>query len=361
MLLNHVAFLRTGCAIFDAAIQRRRLRGLLLIAGLTLASCGANAGELLSASQTREPGRLTLILENDALAPPANDRWYTHGFALSYLSAPITGWDWLFPSAAESPAAHRSRRYEFVLGQSIFTPENTRLVPPDPRERPYAGWLYAGLGLYQETNRNSLEHIELLVGVVGPASLAEEVQTSFHNVLGQRTSQAWSYGLRNEPGFVLSYERKWRVDFPLAGSVGVDLIPELGASFGNVFTYGQAGLMVRLGQNLRADYGPARIRPALSGTAWFDATQLQSPFGWYVFIGAQGRAVARDIFLDGNTFLASASVDKNPLVADLSAGVSAFWRDLFKLDFVVTWRSKEFAGQREAHAFGGVNASFRLP
>lgn len=337
------------------------MRRGLLTAAIVFACGSAPAGEWLAPYAPPEPGRLTLILENDALAPPANDRWYTHGAALSYLSAPITGWDWIFPSTAENPAAHRSRRYEFVLGQSIFTPENTRLVPPDPRDRPYAGWLYTGLGLYQETNRSSLEHIELLVGVIGPASLAEEVQTAFHSALGQRTSQAWSYMLRNEPGFVLSYERKWRIDFPLSGALGIDLIPELGASFGNVFTYGQAGLMVRLGRNLKADYGPARIRPALSGTTWFDPAQLQGPFGWYVFIGAQGRAVARDIFLDGNTFADSASVEKNPLVADLSAGISAFWRDLFKLDFVVTWRSKEFAGQRQAHAFGGVNASFRLP
>ena len=119
--------------------------------------------------------------------------------------------------------------------------------------------------------------------------------------------------------------------------------------------------MLRLGQNLNADYGPARIKPALSGTTWFDPSQLQGPMGWYIFVGAQGKAVARNIFLDGNTFVASPSVTKETLVADLSGGVSFFWADLAKVDFVLTWRSKEFVGQPEPDRYGGVNISVKLP
>ena len=60
---------------------------------------------------------------------------------------------------------------------------------------------------------------------------------------------------------MLSYERKWRFDRPLTDSVSVNFIPEVGATFGNVYTYGQVGALLRIGQNLEADYGPARIRP----------------------------------------------------------------------------------------------------
>ena len=315
----------------------------------------------------QESGRFTLIEENDALMPRPTDRWYTQGLELNYLSAPIawTGVAAFLPSSYLDPGSFRTQRFELVLGQSIFTPENLRLNPPDPRDRPYAGWLYAGAGLYQETDRHSLDHLQLLVGVIGPAALGEQVQNGFHDVISglnsQVTAAGWGSQLKNEPGVVLTYEHKWRWGTPLGGGFAVDIIPGVGATVGNVFTYGEAGAIVRFGQNLNADYGPARIKPAMSGTTWFDPSQLQGPVGWYVFVGGAGRAVARNVFLDGNTFVGSARVTKEPLVGDLTGGVSVFWADVAKLDFVLTWRSKEFVGQPEAERYGGVNLSFKLP
>jgi lipid A 3-O-deacylase len=351
------------------------LRRLVLIALALLGCSGASAADLSPAPEPRpvarepvfvpspESGRITIIEENDALVPKPTDRWYTQGLQLSYLSAPIgtTALDWLFPTTFTNPTAPRTRRYEIVVGQTIFTPENTKLNPPDPRDRPYAGWLYAGLGWYQETNRSTLDHLEVQLGVVGPAALAKEMQTSFHQLLGQNSSQVWNFQLRNEPGIVVSYDHKWRLGMPLGGGLAIDAIPEFGGSIGNVYTYGEAGLMLRFGSNLNADYGPPRIRPALSGTTWFDRTQLDGPVGWYLFGGVQGRAVARNIFLDGNTFTNSARVSKHVFVGDVSTGASLFWLDWAKLDFVLTWRSAEFAGQTEASRYGGFNLSFKLP
>jgi hypothetical protein len=65
--------------------------------------------------------------------------------------------------------------------------------------------------------------------------------------------------------------------------------------------------------------------------------------------------------LDGNTFATSPSVTKETFVGDLSGGLSVFWSDLAKLDFVLTWRSKEFVGQSEPSRYGGINLSFKLP
>src|SRR5262249_12080131 len=153
-------------------------------------------------------------------------------------------------------------------------------------------------------------------GVVGPAAMGGITQNTFHQFVGKTTSLGWKNELKNEPGFILSYERKWRFEAPLFGNFGMDVIPEAGASGGNILTYADVGAMVRIGQNLRADYGPNRIRPSLSGTAWFDPAQLDGPLGWYVFFGSQGRAVGHNIFLDGNSWASSPSVSKKPLVAD---------------------------------------------
>jgi lipid A 3-O-deacylase len=351
------------------------LRRLALIGLLLLGGRSALAADLVTPVPPLEPartatapaaqaGRITIIEENDALIYSPTDRWYTQGFEAHYLSTPIatgTGADLLLPGTFLDPGSFRTRRFDLLFGQQMFTPVDLHRNPPDPTDRPYAAWLYGGFGLLQETDRWKLDHFELQLGVVGPAALGKQVQDGFHGLLAQISPPGWAYQLKNEPGIVVSYERKWRFGLPLGGGFSVDAIPEVGASVGNVYTYAEAGTLFRFGQNLNADYGAVRMRPALSGTTWFDPTQLNGPLGWYVFVGGQGRAVARDIFLDGNTWQTSPSVEKVPLVGDLTAGFSVFWADLFKLDAVFVWRTKEFVNQSTMDRYGGFNVTFKLP
>jgi lipid A 3-O-deacylase len=338
-----------------------RLVGLIVFA-LMLAATPAKANE----------GRITVTEENDSLFS-RDDRHYTQGIRFSYLSSRVTpgeNWEWPFRQFSQflpvfetdGPAV---RKYDWtVLGQSMFTPTNIAVTTPSPSDRPYAGWLYTGVGLLQETalpKHHRLENLELLLGIVGPGSLAAETQNDWHQFIGAGPARGWSHQLKNEPGLVLSYERKWRFQQPLDHGLTVDAIPEAGISGGNVLTYGQVSGLLRFGSNLGADYGPTHIRPSLSGTGWFNKEQLEGDWGWYFFAGAQGRAVARNIFLDGNSFASSPRVDKKPLVGDLMIGASVFWSDMAKLDLTFTKRSKEFYSQSgHADLFSGVNASLRF-
>jgi hypothetical protein len=54
----------------------------------------------------------------------------------------------------------------------MYTPRDITLANPPLDDRPYAGWLYATLGLGVETGRQ-LDQLALSLGVVGPESLAE--------------------------------------------------------------------------------------------------------------------------------------------------------------------------------------------
>ena len=322
-------------------------------------------------SDQRDSGRIIVIEENDKFAS-SHDRHYTQGLRAAYVSGFVTpdgAWDqpfgWLADNVPIFAGADRHRKYEWtVIGQNIFTPTNTARANPSPKDSPYAAWLYTGVGLLQETTHESyhtLENVELLAGVVGPAALGGVTQNDFHQFVGTTSSEGWKNQLHNEPGLVASYERKWRVQQPLIGGLVVDAIPELGVSVGNILTYGEAGGIVRFGQNLAADYGVDRIRPSLSGTGWFDSSQLDGAPGWYVFFGAQGRAVGRNIFLDGNSFTSSPSVDKKTLVADIVGGASLFWSSAARFDFTITQRTKEFCGrQGRADRFGSLTFSVGL-
>jgi hypothetical protein len=323
-----------------------------------------------TAAQATDYGRIQLLEENDSIYS-WDDRYYTQGFEFGYLSPDVPGgsqwhrpFDWLSGDSILSPFAKNSsqrwRHYEVLFGQSIFTAHDISLPDPPEGDRPYAGWLYAGVGMDQDTEHKRLDHLELLAGVVGPDAQGRLVQNDWHQFIGIGTAHGWDHQIHNEPGFMLSYERKYRFWTPLFLGQEVDAIPEIGATVGNVMTYGETGITLRFGENLRADYGQARIRPATSGTQYFNGDVMESDFGYYFYVAAQGRAVGRNIFLDGNTFRDSDSVDKKPLVGDVSAGLALFWSENFRLDGSVTYRTKEFDGQDGNTLLAGFNIGFGL-
>lgn len=319
-----------------------------------------------------QSGVFNVELEND-LWGSGKDNHYTHGTRFSYLSgeglsdfekslkARISSYlpDFLVPD---------SRRISFVLGQNIFTPNDITQFELNPNERPYAGWLYTGVGFVAEKKtgkRPFLDNLEINIGVVGPGAFAEETQTQVHRIIGSPLPQGWNNQLENEPGIVIFYERKW----PLRPDVSLDLIPKIpwtdigfdftpsaGFALGNVYTFFSAGGVLRIGNDLPNDYGPPRVRPGLSGSGFF---KPRNKFTWYIFGGVEGRAVGRNIFLDGNTFAYSHSVDKKTLVGDFQAGLVVTLFREFRLGFTNVFRTREFDGQAEADEFGSINFSFR--
>ena len=315
-----------------------------------------------------DQNRIGLLEENDSLYFNS-DKHYTQGLRLSDL-APDLGAksDWNDPFdfvgaiapvfAAAGTDVPRSRRYALLLGQSLFTPKNLALTDPSQHDRPYAGWLYGGVSLLQENNKSMLENLEIDLGMVGPAAVGKQVQNNFHQLIGVGEAKGWRDQIQNEPGIMISYERLWRLKLIGAGADGVDVVPQVGATVGNVFTYGDIGGMVRIGKNLDADYGPVRVRPALSGTDYFDADGLDSNLGYYFFFGVQGRAVGRNVFLDGNSFRTSPNVTKKVLVADIEGGLSVFWSSKIRLDLSVVRRTAEFEGQHSPDEIGTAAVAF---
>lgn len=80
--------------------------------------------------------------------------------------------------------------------QLIYTPRNISLVPPDKNDYRYAGALAITHTLYSynPVKKYSLQ-TELVTGVMGPPSLAEETQTFFHHVINYRLPAGWDYQL----------------------------------------------------------------------------------------------------------------------------------------------------------------------
>lgn len=319
-------------------------------------------------------------VENDMFAS-GDDRHYTNGVRFSYLAKAspcvsevcLDGLIKDFASLVPGFGRGEEKRVSYSFGQNMYTPEDISLSGLQTNERPYAGWLYGGLGFVtKDTFRrtpsriyNQIDSFEINIGIVGPASGAGFTQRAWHKIFDLQRPNGWANQLRNEPGIILTYERVWQFKrkarfIPMFET---EFAPSVGAALGNVYTHAAAGFRIRMGANLPDDYGPPRIRPSLPGSDYF--IPKVHNYGIYGFAGVEGRAVARNIFLDGNTFRDSHSVRKKHFVGDLQVGLALVGPEQgflppFRFSYTHILRSKEFKGQSRADQFGSFNLSFNF-
>ncbi|WP_105102894.1 lipid A deacylase LpxR family protein [Microbulbifer pacificus] len=299
-------------------------------------------------------GSLSLQLENDSF-DGASDADYTQGLRLSYTSDSAPGW---MTSLLPDRYRERELRAQYILGQAIFTPYEIFEAELLEYDRPYAGWLYLGAGLHSvnlmpESRLAVAERFEVTVGIVGPSSGAESAQRSFHRVLQTYDVNGWDNQLKDEATLMLSYARKWAHIQPLGESgLNVELSGTLGGNLGNVNTQLMSGVGLRVGRDLFSSVGVNALAPA---TAAPDGG-MGSDAGWYLFSDFQVRFVNRDIFLDGNSFKESHSVEKEPWVGEWRMGL-VFSTGPLHWSLYHARRSQEFVDQYADVQFSGIGLS----
>jgi lipid A 3-O-deacylase len=313
-----------------------------------------------------DKGVFSIVVENDSLSSGA-DRNYTSGIKLAYVSQVDEVPGFLRPTRGLTQAITGSDPdfWGIAFGQSIFTPEDISANPAPPDQHPYAGWLYMQIMVGAEEDRPGnlepryLDTYELELGITGPSALGEESQRGIHEFLGAPDPQGWDSQLNDEVAFAVSFDRRWRPPWAQLstdiGGLEFDLTPSAGVSLGTLRTEARVGVAARIGWRLDNDYGPPRVRPSLSGIEHFSG----GPLSWQIFAGVQARAVAHNLFLDGNTFEDSASVDRNPYVGDFQTGFAISAGD-WRLAYTYVWRTEEFETQPTRQDFGALALSVRL-
>jgi lipid A 3-O-deacylase len=325
----------------------RRRATLLLAAALGIAP---------TVTQADEASGLFVRIDNDVFT--GTDREYTNGVQVGSTSATVESFDaagfapslrwandklrWLQPKGFEE------NNVTWTIGQRMFTPRE-RFEEPDPRDRPYAGLLFAGL-TYNGRDRQSLRSTSLDVGIVGPSALAEQTQNRVHEATGVDQFLGWDHQLNDEPVFRILHERFRRWDIQPTRRFG-DVIAHYGGSIGNLSTFANAGAELRLGKSLPDNFGTATTLAYGQDTAptrWGGSPSRLSIHG---FVALDARVVLHDITLDGNTWRDSASVDREPYVAELALGVALTWRE-WQATLGTVYRTKEYETQEREASFG---------
>lgn len=307
---------------------------------------------IVAAAAPAGPWSLTVRTENDL--PVNSDRYYTNGASISFAHC-TDDRDCLWPQLLRLPGLNQTGLLAngFDLGQVMVTPADTARPTPDPKDRPYAGLLFAGVS-WQRLAGNSYAALKLITGVVGPPSLAEQTQKAVHRAMGIAQPRGWDHQLHTEPILNAVYEQRRRVGgWGHRDGWGGDNLLVGGAMLGNVLTQAYVQVQARAGWRTPPDFGTSLIR----GIGALPPARDAAPWGAHVFLGAGGLAVARNLTLDGNTFRSSPRVDREPVVPVAEAGLVVRSRAWQLTASWVTW-GREFDAQVRHSEFGAVSFSY---
>jgi lipid A 3-O-deacylase len=349
--------------------MRRFLSSAVLVASslaLALIPASARAGS----ADDHRLASFQFYTENDTyLRSRTTDEYYTNGIRLAWIRNPnvVSNPEWterLVEKWCEiglCPDVPPDIGYGHALGQNMYTPDSIIDPNPQPDDRPWAGYLYYSWlvsATFPSQNENGNDEpvqslFELQVGLVGPGAGARWAQTTIHRWIDSPKPLGWSNQLKNEPTANLIY--LWRKKI---GSQSLDVVPHWGAALGNVQTYANAGATVRLG------YGITSFPQLIMAPTNNDSPQI-GPVEAYLFAGGDGRFVAHNIFLDGNTFRSGPESDihREKFVIDWKAGAAVRYK-AWRFDYTYVKRSEEFdppSGRAEgAHRFGSIALSYNL-
>lgn len=288
----------------EFAVRKTRIAGAIPRYGM---SAGLNALSLPKGGISNV-NDLRLEMENDYFTfwiPPAQrpDEDYTNGLRVSFeRNEPLRGLGVLSPNRpscrAEAPASECALA-RIEIGQEIYTPiddsySNLKF------DRPYAGWLYGNYTGHILSDRQD-RSIGISLGVIGPQSLAEQVQTAFHSLFPwYRHPNGWEKQLSFEPGVVVSAARRYLVGGWSRRADYIQIIPEWKLSAGNVLAGASAKGTVRFGYQLPHPWNARQNGRRL--------------FGAYALGAIREDLVLHDIFLDGNTFRGHSQVTRVPWI-----------------------------------------------
>ena len=304
----------------------------------------------------------SVVSENDKYFA-GTDRHYTNGLKFTWLGETDLNKSRQFVQTATRfipwmDPEHKDWHYKvgFALGHNTYTPTDTDTPTLLPNDRPYAGWLYGSILLHAQLD-DQLRLVELSLGVIGPSALGRQFQNNWHDIIDVPHAEGWANQLHDEPGLQLSWERRyrtWQWNEAEGTQLGVDLVLRHRISVGNVGVHAAGGAVVRVGWRMPADFGADLIRPG-GGNMANDGGPAR--FSAYTYVSGEVRVVGRDLFLDGNTWRHSHSVDKRPVVADFSLGFVLHW-PRFQIAYTQNYRTKDYYGQLRRDVFGSLGFSF---
>ena len=313
---------------------------------LILLSCFIGSQSVFSQSHVNEIGIQT---DNDSYLAQGSDRYYTDGIFIYYNHA-------LQVKNSDS-AVLRNKVLGFEIGQKIFNPQSGYVPSRVFVDRPFAGYLYAGITLNFLFKNESNIKIGAQLGVVGPASQAEQVQTFVHKNFGFYEPGGWQYQIQNEAELNLSAQ----YNKLLARGPWIDISLLSYVNLGNGFTGAGLGPLIRAG-SFNQLFNSVSTQSTVINQ---DNASALHPHELFFYYKPLFNYVAYDATIQGGLFDTHNSnsleitLNREPFVFSQQFGV-AFTSRRFVIDAAAIFHSIDVKEMKRSHQWGSVTALYRF-
>lgn len=306
----------------------------------------------------------SLVFENDAFF--RDDEQYSHGLFLnwgySHVDA-LNAQNLPFWIASLAQKTHLTTRYKtnkskqyaisYGFGQALQTAVDITVDELLEEDSPYVGLLAWEVNLLAYDALVS-DEAGMIIGAVGPIALGEFSQTFAHKIMGATEPQGWDNQINNELVLRIQARRTWRVYESQFLNGEFDFLTGIDGGIGNLRSDLSTGVAIRFGQQLRKNFLSASVFPVQK----FNGLN-NSAYGWYLFANASATYVANDIFMNGNTFEDSHSVDLIHPQGAISLGFMANIYD-FSILYTILYLSDEYQNQRKSSRFGSLVLTYHF-
>ena len=275
------------------------------------------------------PVILRVIFDNDIF--DNTDYYYTNGIRFELV----------LPFAGQSPVNKillgiKSSDFGFggfSITQNIYTPVNPETNEIDYGDRPFAAYLT--IGQFRETyqlERKLQIKSALDLGVMGPSSMGETVQSSIHYL----EPTGWKYQLQNS--FLINYYIN--IEKGLYSSPNLEINIAGQANVGTLYNKLGGGLNFRLGSFMPVYRGPTTFCNYTGKKQW----------QYWFFMSGTTSFVAYDATLQGGLFdnkspYVIANSELNRMIFKASAGLAVYYYR-FGVEMENFYLTPEFEGAR---------------
>ncbi len=252
----------------------------------------------------REVAKYRFEFDNDIVF--GSDNAFTNGWSFQMHSPVADDWDslqgvsqWVKDFGGWIPSLSGpdlKYRVSGSLGQVIQTPNDIEAANNIENDFPYAGIL-AFQGSWIAFNDETFKGFEVVLGVTGRPSLAEQTQNFVHFVTDSVIAEGWDNQLKEEPVLNFNYMRKTK----FYNTDSMDMSISGLAAVGTMFTLADIRLETRYGVNRPRGfaYSPDSIGRSMIYDATLSPTDSKSA-SYYTTLIIGVAAVGHKIMLDGN-------------------------------------------------------------
>ena len=173
------------------------------------------------------------------------DRWYSHGLRLEFFQTTTNQSKFILDRFFARVGGDATDTYGWGFSHVFTTPSDITKNLPDLWDYPYAGQLFFTRTLHSSNPRSKTSiQSELSIGLLGPASMARELQVFVHKKINDELPMGWNSQWEND--LIINYTSA--IEQQLVEKRWFDLIVGARVAAGSSLIAGSAHALLRFGK-----------------------------------------------------------------------------------------------------------------